>query len=165
MAYNPYYPGYMPTNQQPFYSQSVPDQLAQLRQNQMMQQMGAGQITQQSQNMPPQIPSANPAAGNAQNGIIWVTGKQEADNYLIAPNSAVALWDQNKPVVYLRKADSTGKPSTVIYDLVERTDIPPVQPAQQIDMSQYVTLNQLEEILSERLKKTAKVTPKKEDTE
>lgn len=155
MAYPTYqYPGYQPA---PYYPQPVPDQLAQLRQNQMQQPMMQGpQMGQQGQ-------PANPMAGSAQNGMIWVSGRQEADGYLIAPNSAVALWDANNPVVYLRKADSTGKPSTVVYDLVERTDAPPAQATPQIDLSRYVTIDQLEDILAERLKKPVKATKPKED--
>ena len=123
MAYQPYpYMGYQPA---PYYPQPVPDQLAQLRQNQVQQPVMQGpQMGQQGQPMQPQAMTANPMAGSVQNGMIWVSGRQEADGYLIAPNSAVALWDANNPVVYLRKADSTGKPSTVVYDLVERTDNP-----------------------------------------
>lgn len=160
MAYQPYpYGGYQPG----YYTQPVPDQLAQLRQNQVQQPIMQGpQIVQ-----PPMQPAqpANPMAGSAQNGMIWVSGRQEADGYLIAPNSAVALWDANNPVVYLRKADSTGKPSTVVYDLVERTDNPPAQAVPQIDLSRYVTIDQLEDILTERLKRSAKTTAKKEDAD
>ena len=32
--------------------------------------------------------------------------------YLVAPNSAVALWDSNSPTIYLKQADASGKPST-----------------------------------------------------
>ena len=164
MAYQPYtYGGYQPA---PYYPQPVPDQLAQLRQNQMQQPIMQGpQIGQQGQPMQPQQLPANPMAGGAQNGMIWVSGRQEADGYLIAPNSAVALWDANNPVVYLRKADSTGKPSTVVYDLVERTDNPLTQPAPQIDLSRYVTIDQLEDILAERLKRASKPTKPKEDAD
>ena len=95
--------------------------------------------------------------------MIWVSGRQEADSFLVAPNSAVALWDTNNPVIYLRKADSTGKPSTVVYDLVERTDNPPAQAAPQIDLSRYVTIDQLEDILAERLKRPSKPAKPKED--
>ena len=63
----------------------------------------------------------------------------------------------------MRKADSTGKPSTVVYDLVERTDNPPVQTVPQIDLTQYITRDELENILAERLKKPARATTKKED--
>lgn len=157
MAYPTYqYPGYQPA---PYYPQPMSDQLAQLRQNQMQQSMMQGpQMGQQGQ-------PANPMAGSAQNGMIWVSGRQEADGFLIAPNSAVALWDANNPVVYLRKSDSTGKPSTVVYDLVERTDTPPAQTAPQIDLSRYVTIDQLEDILAERLKKPSKPTKTKEDAD
>lgn len=160
MAYPTYqYPGYQPA---PYYTQPVPDQLSQLRQSQMQQSMIQGpQMGQQGQPMQ----TANPMAGSAQNGMIWVNGRVEADGFLIAPNSAVALWDANNPVVYLRKADSTGKPSTVVYDLVERTDAPPAQTAPQIDLSRYITRDELENILAERLKKPSKPVKTKEDTD
>lgn len=158
MAYQPYYPGYPP-----YYGQPVPDQLAQLRQNQFQQQP-VQPIQQQMQGQSPQIAPVNPMGQTNSNGMIWVSGRQEADGYLIAPNSAVALWDANNPVVYLRKADSTGKPSTVVYDLVERTDNPVQQQATpQLDLSGYVTWDKLDEYLSDRLKRPSKAAQKKED--
>jgi len=100
------------------------------------------------------------------NGIIWVNSKQEADAYLVAPGSAVALWDSNNPVLYLRQADSTGKPSTKVYDLVERSDNHSAPPAASLpDFSQYVTRNELEDILAERLKRPSKATKTKEETD
>lgn len=153
MAYQPYpYGGYQPA---PYYPGPVPDQLSQLRQQQMVppavQPMQTNQIQQ-------------PAPQNG--GINWVGSKTEADNWPIAPGCAVALWDSNNPVIYLRQADSTGKPSTKVYDLVERTDSPaPQQPAPQVDLSRYVTIDQLEDILAERLKRPAKAAKVKEDTE
>ena len=42
--------------------------------------------------------------------------------YPVAPNNAVTLWSQTEPVVYLKQADATGKPSLKIYDLVERAE-------------------------------------------
>ena len=122
MAYQPYpYGGYQPA---PYYPGPVPDQLAQMRQQQMIQ--------------PPVQPmQANPIQQPApQNGgINWVGSKTDADNWPIAPGCAVALWDSNNPVISLRQADSTGKPSTKVYDLVERTDNPaPQQSAPQIDL-------------------------------
>lgn len=156
MAYNPYmYNGY-----QPYYAQPVPDQLAQLRQQQVQQPM-----------MPPQIQSqpiqpSNAIAVNTQNnGIVWVSGKAEADGYLVAPNSAVALWDANNPVIYLRQADSTGKPSTKVYDLVERMENPSVQSTPAIDFTQFITREQLEDILTERFQQSIKNPIIKENTE
>lgn len=59
-----------------------------------------------------------------QSGIIWVTGAQEAQMYPVAPNNAVALWEQSGKVIYLKSADATGKPTLRIFDLVERTETP-----------------------------------------
>ncbi|MCI9193221.1 MAG: hypothetical protein HFE92_07470 [Acutalibacter muris] len=159
MAYQPYpYPGYQPG----YYTPAVPDQLALLRQNQQLQNF--------QQPLPPQTPAQvaqQPVSGPSQNnGIIWVSGKGEADGYLVAPNSAVALWDANNPVIYLRQADSTGKPSTKVYDLVERTDTPaPQQTVSQVDFTQFVTWDKLDEVLAERLKKPVRVPKAKEDTD
>lgn len=99
MAFNPYY-------QNPYYPQPMPDNLMQMRQQQMMQPA------------PPPVPQ-NPVATG---GVQWVSSEQEARGYLIAPNSAVALWDSTAPTVYLKQADASGKPTLKIYDLVERAE-------------------------------------------
>lgn len=105
MAFNPYY-------QNPYYPQPMPDNLMQMRQMQMMQPA------------PPPVPQ-NPVATG---GVQWVSSEQEARGYLIAPNSAVALWDSTAPTVYLKQADASGKPTLKIYDLVERAETAPNAP-------------------------------------
>lgn len=94
----------------PYYPQPMPDNLMQMRQQQMMQPM--------------QQPMSQPVQQNpiAQGGVQWVSGEQEARGYLIAPNSAVALWDSTAPTVYLKQADASSKPTLKIYDLVERAE-------------------------------------------
>ena len=105
MAFNPYY-------QNPYYPQPIPDNLMQMRQQQMMQPA------------PPPVPQ-NPVATG---GVQWVSSEQEARGYLIAPNSAVALWDSTAPTVYLKQSDASGKPTLKIYDLVERAETPRTAP-------------------------------------
>ncbi len=105
MAFNPYY-------QNPYYPQPMPDNLMQMRQQQMMQPA------------PPPVPQ-NPVATG---GVQWVSSEQEARGYLIAPNSAVALWDSTAPTVYLKQSDASGKPTLKIYDLVERAETAPSAP-------------------------------------
>lgn len=56
--------------------------------------------------------------------IIWVQGEKEAATYPVAPNNAVALWDSDAPVIYLKKADAAGKPTLQAFDLVERVTAP-----------------------------------------
>lgn len=104
MAYTPY--GW----QNPYYPPTMQDNLMQMRQMQQPQ-------------MQPQMLQA-PQNPVAQSGVQWVAGEQEARNWMIAPNAAVALWDSSAPTVYLKKADASGKPSLTIYDLVERTETP-----------------------------------------
>ena len=141
----PYY-GYQPY--QP-YQPPMADQLMQLRQNQYQPNMQQG----------PQ---------QTQSSMIWVSSEQDAFNYLIAPNSAVTLWDSNAPVVYLKQADASGKPSMKIYDLVERTQRPTQVPA--VEYAPLSRLEALEARLNElaAVKESPKPTKKtttKEDAE
>lgn len=145
----PYY-GYQPY--QP-YQPPMADQLMQLRQSQYQPNMQ-------------QVPQQQAAPS-----IVWVKNEMEAANYLVAPNSAVTLWDSNSPVVYLKQADASGKPSMKIYDLVERTHRP-VQ-ATQAPAVEYAPLSRLE-ALEARLneltavkdvQKSAKKATTKEDAE
>ncbi len=106
MAFTPY--GY----QNPYYPQPMPDTLMQMRQQQMPMMQT------------PQAPQ-NPIA---QGGVQWVSGEQEARNWMIAPNAAVALWDSTAPTVYLKQADASGRPTLKIYDLVERAEAPHTAP-------------------------------------
>lgn len=100
---NPYQPGYMPSyypmgQQMP---PAMPDQLAHLR------QAAYPQPQQTAQQTAP---------------IIWVPNSQAAENYMVAPNNAVVLWDSSAPVIYLKQCDASGKPTLKTYDLVERTE-------------------------------------------
>lgn len=114
MAFNPYF--------NPYYPQPMQDTLAQLRQQQM-------------QTLPPQMqPIQNPVA---QGGVQWVSGRQEAENWMIAPNTAIALWDSSAPVIYLKQSDASGKPTLKTYDLVERLASTPE--AQKAPAAEYVT--------------------------
>lgn len=70
------------------------------------------------QNIPQQMPTMQTNTQNS--GFVWVDGIEEANNFYVAPNNAVQLWDKNAPCIYKKSADSTGKPTMQIFDLVER---------------------------------------------
>ena len=127
MGYTPY--GW----QNPYYAPPMPDNLMQMRQQQM-------------QAMPPQIPQMPQTPQNpvAQSGVQWVAGEQEARNWMIAPNAAVALWDSTAPTVYLKQADASGKPTLKIYDLVERTEA--ASTASQAKTVDYVTREEFDRL-------------------
>ena len=120
----PYY-GYQPYQIYQPYQPPMADQLTQLRQQQFQPAQNVQQAPQQTQS-----------------GMIWVQNEMEAANYLVAPNSAVTLWDSNSPVVYLKQADASGKPSMKIYDLVERTQRSVQAP--QVPAVEYAPLSRLE---------------------
>ena len=141
MTSYPYY-GYQPYQMYQPYQPPMADQLTQLRQQQFQPAQNVQQAPQQTQS-----------------GMIWVQNKMEAANYLVAPNSAVTLWDSNYPVVYLKQADASGKPSMKIYDLVERTQRP-VQAAQAPSV-EYAPLSRLEALEARLNELTAVKDPPK----
>lgn len=124
MAFTPY--GY----QNPYYPPPMQDNLMQMRQ----------------QFQPPAPTPQNPVA---QGGVQWVNGEQEARNWMIAPNAAVALWDSTAPTVYLKQADASGKPSLKIYDLVERTSNSATQTAASESNSMAALKSEVEQLKSE----------------
>ena len=124
MAFTPY--GY----QNPYYPPPMQDNLMQMRQ----------------QFQPPAPAPQNPVA---QGGVQWVNGEQEARNWMIAPNAAVALWDSTAPTVYLKQADASGKPFLKIYDLVERTSNSATQTAASESNSMAALKSEVEQLKSE----------------
>jgi len=132
---NPYYQPYQP---------AMPDQLAQLRQNQMQQpMMQPVQATAQPMQTQPQ------QADNG--GIIWVQGEAGAKAYLVAPGNTVQLWDSENQVIYLKSADMSGMPSMRVLDYTERTAAPRTAPVgPQAPQVQYVTLDEFN-ALADRL--------------
>lgn len=92
-----------------------------------------------------QYPAPQPQSGGQ--SIIWVPNEKAANEFIVAPNNAVTLWDMNAPVVYVKKADASGKPAMTTYDLVERVTAP-VSPAapQTVPMTDYVTRKDFDEL-------------------
>lgn len=50
---------------------------------------------------------------------IWIR-KSDVDSYNVAPNNTVPLWDMEEQIIYLKSADSMGKPSVKILDYTVR---------------------------------------------
>lgn len=120
---------------------AMPDNLAMLR--------GANQYQPNFPTYQGMQTNAQQAQGAANNsGMIWVDTEQEALSYPIAPNNAVALWDNYNPVVYLKKSDASGKTTTEIYDLVKRQPMNAQQPmqAESIQTVDYITRKEFNEL-------------------
>lgn len=105
---------------------------------------------QQQYQQPTQMPTQMPTQQN--NGFVWVDGIEEANNFYVAPNNAVQLWDKNSPCIYKKSADSTGKPSMQIFDLVERKMQTPPKSDLNADFSDFVKRSEITQ-LEERIAK------------
>ena len=102
---------------------------------------------QQQQQAMPQIQQQTP-----QNGFVWVDGIEEANNFYVAPNNAVQLWDKNSPCIYKKSADAAGKPTMQIFDLVERKNETPSKTDFKADLSDFVKRDEII-LLEERIAK------------
>ena len=120
MAYTPY--GY----QNSYYPQAMPDNLMQMRQQQMMQQ-------------PMSALAANQPA------MIWVQGEVGARSYLVSAGNTVPLWDSENQVIYLKSVDASGVPSMRILDYTERTVAHKAAPTV-VQQGEYVTRKEFEEL-------------------
>ena len=78
---------------------------------QMYQQPMAQQMQQPQQNT---------------SGLIWVQGEGAAKSYLVAPNTTVALFDNESQTIYIKSADASGMPSIKVLDYTLR-DVAPTR--------------------------------------
>lgn len=49
-----------------------------------------------------------------QNLFAWVQGEAAAQAYQVAPNATIMLMDSERPVLYMKSADATGRPGQMI---------------------------------------------------
>lgn len=55
-----------------------------------------------------------------QSPVIWVNGEVQVENYPLAPNSTVVLWDSEVNTIYIKTTDMFGKSTIQHLDYVER---------------------------------------------
>jgi hypothetical protein len=96
--------------------------------------------------------SMNPMGYNTMqqqnNGITWVQGIEGAKAYQLAPNSNVMLLDSdNDGVFYIKISDNVGMCNLRTFNYVETTNQPSQTQQSEIDMSKYVTKDELDELL------------------
>ena len=103
-----------------------------------------------------------------QSSPLGVQGEAGAKAYMVTAGNSVMLMDSESNVFYIKSSDQSGMPLPLrIFDYTERTSNiqPKPQAAPQFDPSQYITRDELEDILAERLKRPAKAAKPKEETE
>lgn len=78
------------------YMLPMQDNLAQLRQQQMMQ---------------PQMPAQTAQPQQMQTSVVWISGgKEEANGFMVAPNSRVIIFETNSMVFHIKERDASGTP-------------------------------------------------------
>ena len=149
--YNPYNSPYYPQN-----NGAMPDNLTQLRNAQAMPQA-----------QPMQVTSSQPA-----NSIIWVQGETGAKSYPVAPNTTVLLMDSESGRFYLKTADHSGMPLPLrMFEYTEvfanASNSPANAPKNDfsVDLSNYVTFDQLTEILENKAQEHIKKPTTKKSKE
>lgn len=101
-----------------------------------------------------QTPYFVPQVQNQQqntNGVImsWVQGINGAKAYPLAPNSRAFLFDSEKDSFYVKTTDQSGMPQPIReFEYYESTPETTTSTASEIDTSNFVTKQDLEEALS-----------------
>lgn len=111
----------------PYYPEPVPDQLAQMR--------------QQNQR-PPYQPMQQPDSG-----ILWVQGEAGAKAHLVARGNTVILMDSEQDVFYIKSVDQSGMPSLRVFDYTERMAARPAPQAANQAGEEYLTRREFLEFL------------------
>ena len=112
--------------------------------NQMPLYQNPYQMPQSNMYMPKQLSPQN-------NGIIWVQGIEGAKAYQIPQNSNIILMDSEKNRMYIKTSDNIGMCNLRIFDFTEVTETSQGHNsvATQPDLSQYVTRDELNNILEQ----------------
>lgn len=81
----------------------------------------------------------------ADNTMIWVLGKNEAESYPVAPNNQVVLWDKNSQTIYVKSMSANGVPSIRTLDFTERSEMGPERTTINFDdlASKFVTKDEI----------------------
>ena len=108
-------------------------------------------------NGPYTIPTtAPPVQAQTQNTFAWIQGEEAARNYPVAPGNTVVLIDSDKPVMYMKTTDLSGRPQQMqIRYLVSKEDYDKIQNGSSFSENddKYVTKETFEKYVTEAANK------------
>ena len=78
---------------------------------------------------PPYQPqSVTPVPQQTQNTFAWIQGEDAARSYPVAPGNTIVLIDSEKPIMYMKTADLSGRPQPMqVRYLVSKEDYDKIQ--------------------------------------
>lgn len=96
-----------------------------------------------------------------QQSILWVQGIEGAKAYPVGAGNSVLLMDSDNQSMYIKSADQAGVPSLRVFEYKEVTG--KKEEAPKVDMSAYVTKEELEEVIAKLKPKKKKLIEVEED--
>lgn len=131
---------------------------------------GQAPFAPQNGNYTPQTPTQpqvqqQPAQMNTNK--IYVTGIEDARARQLPPNSDFIFLDNDKPLLYRKTVDATGKMEIKAFKISEYTETESAPATQALDMSQFVSVDEFKGMQNEmkRIKKTIDGLLKRETKE
>ena len=117
----------------------------------------------QNGNFAPQTQSAQQMNTNK----IYVTGIEDAKTRQLPANSDYIFLDNDKPLLYRKTVDATGKMEIKTFKISEYTETESAPATQALDMSQFVSVDEFKGMQNEmkRIKKTIDGLLKRETKE
>lgn len=96
--------------------------------------------------------SVTPTVQQTQNTFAWIQGEDAARNYPVAPGNTIVLIDSDKPIMYMKTTDLSGRPQPMqIRYLVSKEDFDKLQNGASFSQNEkdYVTKEYFEQKLAE----------------
>ena len=142
--------GFPATYQQMYPQYQIPQyQIPQYQQIQQMQNVPQQQFQQQQQQQQGMTPPTVHA------DIVQVSGEQEAQNYPVAAGQAQMMLAKDDSAIYVKTAFANGQSTLTVF--VKREPEPPPKP---VDLTVYVTHDELESRLAMLNQATTQATKK-----
>lgn len=115
--------------------------------------MGQVPFAPQNANYAPQT-AAQQQPAQMNTNKIYVTGIEDARARQLPPNSDFIFLDNDKPLLYRKTVDATGKMEIKAFKISEYTETE--APAQAVDLSQFVSVEEFKGVQAEmgRIKRT-----------
>ena len=108
-------------------------------------------------NGPYTIPTTTtPMQTQNQNTFAWIQGEEAAKSYPVAPGNTIVLIDSDKPVMYMKTTDLSGRPQQMqIRYLVSKEDYDKIQNGSSFSENdeKYVTKETFEKYVTEAANK------------
>ena len=110
----------------------------------------------QNGNFAPQTQPQQQQPAQVNTNKIYVTGIDDARARQLPPNSDFIFLDNDKPLLYRKTVDATGKMEIKAFKISEYTETESAPATQALDMSQFVSVDEFKGMQNEmkRIKKT-----------